>query len=180
MGVIQNIIDRCSNDNEFYRSLDEIFSIPSLYSKCLSATFNFAVHGEYSGYCQTTPATSNFLLKKPTTFVANKVRHGIKRKIQLDASKVHSIYLSELPAIYCNQQCGLYRRNPLSRTLTGPAKKFEIANIRDSWKFEVAFFKVLGKPNTVFTSVLTLVSLKKSRREKIYRYFCSNWYFIFC
>ena len=44
-----------------------------------------------------------------------------------------------------------------------------------SEKFKVlAFCKELTKPNTVFTSVLTLVSLKGNRREKIYRYFYSN------
>ena len=30
----------------------------------------------------------------------------------------------------------------------------------------LAFYKLLGKPNTVFTSVLTLISLKGNRREK--------------
>ena len=52
--------------------------------------------------------------------------------------------------------------------------------IRDSGKFKVlAFYKALGKPSTVFTFVLTLISLKGNKREKIYRYFYSNWYFIF-
>ena len=32
----------------------------------------------------------------------------------------------------------------------------------------LAFYEALGKPNTVFTSVLTLVNLKGNRREKIY------------
>ena len=32
----------------------------------------------------------------------------------------------------------------------------------------LAFHKALGKPNTVFTFVLTLVNLKGNRREKIY------------
>ena len=60
----------------------------------------------------------------------------------------------------------------LSRTPTGPAKKFEVANVRDSGKFKIlAFCKALGKPNTIFTSVLTLVSLNGNRREKINRYF---------
>ena len=31
----------------------------------------------------------------------------------------------------------------------------------------LAFYKALGKPNAVFTSVLTLVSLKGDRRENI-------------
>ena len=58
---------------------------------------------------------------------------------------------------------------PLSPTPTGLAKNFEIANVRDSGKFKIlAFYKALGKPNTIFTSVLTLISLKGSRREKIY------------
>ena len=72
-----------------------------------------------------------------------------------------------------------YSGHPLSRIPTGPAKKFEKANVRDSGKFKIlALYKALGKPNTVFTSVLTLVSLKGNSREKIYWYFYSNWYFI--
>ena len=56
----------------------------------------------------------------------------------------------------------------------------EIVNVQDSRKFKVlAFYKALDKSDTVFTSVLTLVSLKGNRRQKIYRYFYSNWYFIF-
>ena len=44
-----------------------------------------------------------------------------------------------------------------------------------SGKFKIlAFCKELTKPNTVFTSVLTLVSLKGNIREKIYPYFYSN------
>ena len=66
----------------------------------------------------------------------------------------------------------IYSGHPLSRTLMGPAKTFEIANVRDSRKFKIlAFCKALGNPNTIFTSVLTLVSLKGNRREKIYQYF---------
>ena len=50
--------------------------------------------------------------------------------------------------------------HPLSRTPTGPAKKFKIANVRDCGKFKIlAFYKALGKPNTVFTSALTLPTL---------------------
>ena len=65
-----------------------------------------------------------------------------------------------------------YSGHPLSRTPTGPAKRFEIVNVRDSGKSKFfAFYKALGKPNTVFTPVLTLVSLQDNRREKIYRYF---------
>ena len=57
-----------------------------------------------------------------------------------------------------------YSGHPLSRTSTGPAKKFVITNVRDSGKFKIlAFYQVLGKPNTVFTSVLTLVSFKGNR-----------------
>ena len=60
----------------------------------------------------------------------------------------------------------------LSRTPTGPAKKFGVANVGDSGKFKIlAFCKALGKPDTIFTSVLTLVSLIGNRREKINRYF---------
>ena len=41
--------------------------------------------------------------------------------------------------------------------------------VRDSGKFKIlAFYKALGKPNTVFTSVLTLVTLKGDWKEKIY------------
>ena len=53
-----------------------------------------------------------------------------------------------------------YSGHPLSQPLTGPAKKLEIPNVRDSRKFKIiAFYKTLGKPNTAFTSALTLVSL---------------------
>ena len=63
----------------------------------------------------------------------------------------------------------LYSRHALSRTPTGPGKKFEIANVQDSRKFKIlAFYKALVQPNTVFISVLTLVILKGNRREKIY------------
>ena len=74
----------------------------------------------------------------------------------------------------------MYSGHLLSRTHTGPAKKFEVANVRDSGKFKIlAFYKAFGNPSTVFTSALTLVSLKDNRREKIYQYFYSNWYFSF-
>ena len=44
-----------------------------------------------------------------------------------------------------------------------------MANIQDSRKFKIlAFYKALGKPNTVFTSALTLVTLKGDWKEKIY------------
>ena len=67
-----------------------------------------------------------------------------------------------------------YSRHPLSQTPTGLAKKFEIANVRDSGRYKIVdFYKALGKPNTVFNYLLTLVSLKGNRREKIYRYFYS-------
>ena len=50
-----------------------------------------------------------------------------------------------------------YCRHPLSRTPTGPGKKFEGANAWDSGKFKIpAFYKTLGKSNIVFTSVLIL------------------------
>ena len=50
----------------------------------------------------------------------------------------------------------IYSGHPLSRTLTGLAKKFDIANVRDTGKFEIlAFYKALGKSNTVFTSALS-------------------------
>ena len=63
-----------------------------------------------------------------------------------------------------------YSEHPLSRTSTGPAKKFEITNLRNSGKFKIlAFYKMFGKGDTVFTSVLTLVSLKGNRRGKMYR-----------
>ena len=63
----------------------------------------------------------------------------------------------------------MYSGHPLSRTLTGPAKKFEIVNVWDNGNFKtLAFYKAFGKPNTVFTSVLTLGSLKCNAREKIY------------
>ena len=53
-----------------------------------------------------------------------------------------------------------YSGHPLSQPLTGPAKKLEIPNVRDSGKFKIiVFYKTLGKPNTAFTSALTLVSL---------------------
>ena len=39
---------------------------------------------------------------------------------------------------------------------------FEIANVRNSGKFKIlAFHKALGKPNTVFTSILTLATGEK-------------------
>ena len=61
-----------------------------------------------------------------------------------------------------------YSGHPLSRTPTGLAKKFEIANVRDSGKFKIlAFYKALDKPNTVFTPVLTLVSLAIGERKYI-------------
>ena len=63
----------------------------------------------------------------------------------------------------------LYSGHRLSRTPTGLAKKIEMANIQDSRKFKIlAFYKALGKPNTLFTSVLTLVTLKGDWKEKIY------------
>ena len=47
-------------------------------------------------------------------------------------------------------------------------------------KFKIlAFYKVLGKPNIVFTFAFTLVSLKGNRREKICRYVYSHCRFIF-
>ena len=59
-----------------------------------------------------------------------------------------------------------YSEHPPSRTPTGPAKKFEIASVWDSGKFQIlAFYKGLNKPNTVFTSVLTLVSLAIGERK---------------
>ena len=66
--------------------------------------------------------------------------------------------------------CINYAKNsghPLFGTPTGPAKMFETANVRDSRKFKIfVIYKALCKSNTVFTSALTLVSLKDSRREK--------------
>ena len=63
----------------------------------------------------------------------------------------------------------MYSGHPLTRTPTGPTKKFDIANVRDNGNFKtLAFYKAFGKPNTVFTSVLTLGSLKGNAREKIY------------
>ena len=51
------------------------------------------------------------------------------------------------------------------------AKKFEIANVQDG-KFKIlTYYKALDKPNTLFTSVLTLVNLKGNRKEKIFWYF---------
>ena len=62
----------------------------------------------------------------------------------------------------------IYSGHPPSRTSTGLAKKFEIANVRDSGKFKIlAFYKALNKPNSVFTSVLTLVSLTIGERKYI-------------
>ena len=43
----------------------------------------------------------------------------------------------------------------------------------------LAFYKALGKLNTVFTFAMTLLSLKGNRREKIYRYVYSHCCFIF-
>ena len=61
-----------------------------------------------------------------------------------------------------------YSGHPLSRTPTGPGKMFEIANIWDSGKFKIlAFYKALDKPNTVFTPVLTLISLEIGERKYI-------------
>ena len=83
---------------------------------------------------------------------------------------------------YSNKQSPsvIYSGHLLFQTSMGPAKKFVITNVWDSRKFKIlAFYKVFGKPNTVVTYLLTLVSLKGNRREKIYRYFYSNWYFIF-
>ena len=57
---------------------------------------------------------------------------------------------------------------------TGPAKRFEIA---ENSKFLPSVRRWLNLILTGFTSVLTLLSLKTE--EKIYRYFYSNWYFIF-
>ena len=55
-----------------------------------------------------------------------------------------------------------------SLTPTGPTKKFKIANVRDSGKFKIlVFYKALNKPNTVFTCVLTLVSLAVGERKYI-------------
>ena len=66
----------------------------------------------------------------------------------------------------------MYSRHPLSGTPTGSAKTFAIVNDPDSWKFKIiAFYKVSGKPNTIFTSMLTSVSLKGSRRENILIFF---------
>ena len=74
-----------------------------------------------------------------------------------------------------------YSGHPLSQTPTRPAKMFEIVNVRDCKKFKIfAFYKVLGKANTLFTSILTLVSLKANRTEKRDRHFYINWYSIFC
>ena len=61
-----------------------------------------------------------------------------------------------------------YSGHPSSRTPTGPWKKFEIGNIWDNGKFKIlAFYKALDKPNTVFTPVLTLVSLAIGERKYI-------------
>ena len=61
------------------------------------------------------------------------------------------------------QKCPFFQTNYsehlLSRTPT--AKRLEITNVRDGGKFKIlAFYKALGKPNTVFTFVLTLEGLK--------------------
>ena len=45
---------------------------------------------------------------------------------------------------------------------------FEIVNVRTIGKLKIlAFNKALGKPNIVFTSVLTLINLKGHRRDKV-------------
>ena len=63
----------------------------------------------------------------------------------------------------------IYSGHAFSRTPTGPAKKFEIANVRDNGIFKIlAFYKALGKPNTAFSSVLTLGNLKCNTRKKMY------------
>ena len=61
-----------------------------------------------------------------------------------------------------------YSGYALSRTPTGPAKIFEIVNVRAIGKLKIlAFNKALGKPNIVFTSVLTLINVKGHRRDKV-------------
>ena len=74
---------------------------------------------------------------------------------------------------YLNEMQAKYNEHSLSRTFTGPAKKSYIVKGRDSGKFKIlVFYKELGKPNTVFTSVL-------NRRENMYRYFYSKLLFYF-
>ena len=55
-----------------------------------------------------------------------------------------------------------------SQTRTGLSKNFEIANVRDGGKLKnLTFYKALNKPNTVFTSVLTLLSQVIGERKYI-------------
>ena len=78
-------------------------------------------------------------------------------------------YFLPYPCSYWKRYCK-YSGHPLFRTPAGPAKKFEIT---ENPKI-LAFYKALGKRNTVFTSVLTFVSLKGNRREKMCWYFYST------
>ena len=75
---------------------------------------------------------------------------------------------------HVNSKCQ-YSGHLLSQAPTGSAKKFEIGNVQNSGKFNIFnFLKALGKPNTVFSFVLPLVSLKGNMRQKTYRYFYSQ------
>ena len=67
----------------------------------------------------------------------------------------------------------------LLQTSTNSKSHGSSKRVQESRKLKIlAFYTELGKSNTVFTSVLTLVSLKGNAREKIYQYFYSKWYFI--
>ena len=59
-------------------------------------------------------------------------------------------------------------------------QKKKVRDVCDDGKLKIlAFYKALGKPNTTFTTGSTLVIFQGNRTKKIYRYFYSNWYFIF-
>ena len=60
-----------------------------------------------------------------------------------------------------------------------PQDQQKVAHVRGSGKFKIlAFYKLLGKPNIVFTSFLASVSLKGNKRVKIDWHFKSDCYFI--